>query len=334
MRVASLFARPELAGLLVAVAVVFAALAVLGRARAKKRDRGLGPRAAGLVPGLSVRRRHVRLGLFVAALSLAVAAAMRPVWGVEPGRVQERAVDVVVCLDVSRSMLARDLAPSRLSRARTEIAALAKRAEGGRLGLVVFAGEARLLVPLTRDAASFARIVADAGPLSVARGGTDLAAAISTALAALPAEGDRTPAILLLTDGDDPEGTARRAAEAARRRGVAVHCLGLGTALGAKIPVPGPSGETFLTDRSGAEVVTKLDADALRAVADAARGRFVAAGAGAGELVSLYESRILPEAGRRLAAANRSEPVNRFQWPLLLAVLLWLTELSIPDRRR
>jgi len=281
----------------------------LDRVRARRRARGVGPRASWLAP---VRRRRWYFSL---ALLLALLAVLQPAWGTSGQRANPRGVDLVLCLDVSRSMLARDVDPSRLEHAQREIAALAARAEGDRLGLVVFAGEARLAVPLTRDMDSFRELVGLANPLSVVRGGTDLGAALATALGSDP------DAIILMTDGEDHEGTGL---DVAKTSSVPVHCVGLGSARGAKIPVDG----AFLRDRNGVDVVSALDPTTLRRITDATGGDCADA------LVELYERRIVPMARENSADAERRERENRYQWPLLAAFLLLMVDLWLNDRRR
>ena len=310
------FLWPEALPLLLLVPLAGLSFWALDRARARRLAPAVGPRAPMLAP---VRRRRV---WFTLALLCAVLAVLQPAWGGGARALDSRGLDILVCLDVSRSMLARDLEPSRLERARREISALAERTEGDRLGLVVFAGDARLAVPLTRDMDSFRELVGLAGPLSVMRGGTDLGAALSTALGS----GD-PDVVLLLTDGEDHEGKGRQVAETA---GVPVHCVGLGSRRGAKIPVDG----AFLRDRTGAEVVSALDPATLRRIAAATGGSFRDAHARPRALVELYEERILPMARETLEAKERRERENRFQWPLLAAFLFLMVDLWLHDRRR
>ncbi len=268
------------------------------RARARKLERALGPR-------FPVGRR--RFALVTAGVLLGLVAILGPAWGAAEGDVQ--GADLVVCLDVSRSMLARDVTPDRLTRAKAEIKALAAGAKGDRLSLVVFAGEARAIVPLTEDMASFAELVNLADPTSVGRGGTDLGAALEAALEVLQG---RPGGVILVTDGEDLGGRGLAAAKSLGERGNAVHCVGLGTELGSKITTE--SG--FLRDRSGEDVVSALDAAGLRAIADATGGTF---GAQVPEL----------SVTRRTGRSERRE--NRYQWPLAFALLLWLLDLA---RRR
>ena len=309
------FFRPELLPILLAAPLTGLLLWALGRGRRRRLAHAVGPRAVALAG-----RRRTRSVLFAGALLLALLAMVQPLWG---GRLERRGVDIVVCLDVSRSMLARDVAPSRLERAKAEIRELTLRATGDRLGLVLFAGDARLAVPLTRDLASFRELAALADPLSIERGGSDLGAAITAAFDVL----DEDETVLLLTDGEDLGESGLRAARVCAGRNVTVHCVGFGSALGAKIPVPGAGGETFLKDRSGAEVVSAMDPAGLRRIAGATGGEFVDALAGPEALVSVYEERIVPMARESFEAEERLALENRFQWPLLGALVLWMLDL-------
>lgn len=334
MSPAELFARPEAWPVLLLAPAAWGAALALDRARARRLARLVGPRVERLAPDPSAARRAARRALFGAGLFLALLATLHPVFGDATREVDERGVDVVLCLDVSRSMQAGDVAPDRLSRAKRELRALATRVRGDRLALVAFAGEARTIVPLTRDARSFADLVETAGPLSVERGGTDLGAAIEAALALLPREGGAHETIVLVTDGEDLAGRGLAAARAAAQRGVTVHALGLGTALGSKIALATEKGRGFLTDRAGGEVVSTMDAASLTRLVEAAGGAFVEAGPVEGALGSLYEDRVVSMARRSFEAEARHRRENRFQWPLLAAVLLLLVELGLPDRRR
>ncbi|MBW2415609.1 MAG: VWA domain-containing protein [Deltaproteobacteria bacterium] len=326
--------RPEALPFLLLAPLVWLSLWALDRARRRRFARVVGPRAPALAADLSRGRRRLQRVLFATALLLALLALLQPVWGDVTREVEQRGVDILVCLDVSQSMLARDLAPSRLERARREIAALAARATGDRLGLVVFAGEARLAVPLTRDRESFQELIGLADPLSVERGGTDLGAALATALEALKGQTGEHEVVLLLTDGEDLEGRGLRVSNRCRERNVTVHTIGFGSALGAKIPIAGEGGEAFLRDRSGTDVVSKLDASTLRRIAEATGGGFRDAHARPHALPELYEQRILPMARKSFERDERRAKENRFQWPLLAAFLLWILDPCLGDRRR
>jgi len=297
------FGLPQALPWLLAAPVLAAALLVLHAARRKRLVAAVGPRVRALAGGSRAWRR----ALHPAALLFALLAVAQPLWGEGTGPRARAGMDVAICLDVSRSMLAEDVAPNRLGRAVAEIGKLCERAAGDRLALVSFAGEARLVVPLTRDLDSLARMAELQDPLGFPRGGSDLGAAIDAARAAL----DDGGAILLLTDGEDLEERGLRAADRARERGIQVACVGLGSELGAKIPEDGG----FVKDRAGNEVVTRMDPGRLRRMAG---GLFAANG----DAAELYEARVR----RSILAARKGGLANRYQWPLLLACLLWIVE--------
>jgi Ca-activated chloride channel family protein len=193
------------------------------------------------------------------------------------------------------------------------------------MALVLFAGEAVRHVPLTKDLPSLAELARLASPLSVAKGGTDLGAAIERAVAALEGAG----VVVVVTDGGDHGGGGRDAAAAAAASGVVVHTVGLGSERGAKIPVDG----AFLTDRDGRDVVTAMDADSLAAVADAGGGTFVAATDHDRALVALYASHIGPMAEMSHRAEKSRERPNRYQWVLLPGLFLWTLSLCVREQR-
>jgi Ca-activated chloride channel family protein len=293
--------RLEFLPLLLLAPAAWLALSAADRARARRLGVALGPR-------FPAGRRRFRL--VAAGLLLALVALLNPAWGAAAGELE--GADLVVCLDVSRSMLARDEDPDRLTRAKEEIRALSRRATGDRLGLVVFAGEARAMVPLTGDMASYLELLDLADPTSVGKGGTDLGAALEAALDLLQG---RPGAVFLLTDGEDLDGRGLAAARLLGERGVAVHCVGLGTELGSKIATEGG----FVRDRAGGDVVSAMDAKGLKAIAAATGGTY---GSHVPDL----------SAARRAGRSERRE--SRYQWPLAAAVALWLLDVALAGRRR
>ncbi len=310
------------------------ALVGIDRQQHRRRARLLGPRAGKLTADVHWRNRRRRRLMFAAGLLCAIGAALQPQWGSDSQRLEQRGVDLIVCLDVSRSMLARDVPPSRLAAARQHVRALAERARGDRLGLVAFAGEARLIVPLTQDVDTFLDLLDQADPVAVRRGGTDLGAALECALAALHSASGDHEAILLVTDGEDHEQRGLRLATAANERGVVVHAVGVGSPRGSKITVEGERGEAFLRDKTGSEVVSAMDVASLQQIAAAGGGDFVDLATSAQPLVELYDRRVVPMARKALAIEQRRERKNQFQWPLLAALLIWVWELILLDRAR
>lgn len=327
------FAWPAAGVLLVLVALLWFVAWGLDASARRAVQRTLGSRAGSLGNELGRRRRRLRRVLLVAASACGVLALMQPLWG-EAQKVEQRGVDIAVCLDLSRSMQARDLAPSRLLCAQREIVALSERARGDRLGLVVFAGEAQVSVPLTQDVDSFAALVEQIHTMGSLRAGTDLGQALDVALGTLIGSDGGHETILLLTDGEDHGGKGLRAAQACREQGVTVHCVGFGSDRGSKIAVGEAGRETWLRDAAGNDVVSAVDTAALRSIADATGGELAVATAAGDTLVRLYDRRVRSMARKALAAAQLQARGNRFQWPLALALLLWLAEMAMSDRVR
>lgn len=187
--------------------------------------------------------------------------------------------EVVVCVDVSKSMWARDVAPDRLGRARLLVRDLTLSRRADRLGLVLFAGEAQPTFPLTTDQAIVTGLLDDAGPYSLRTGGSrlDLPLALArTEMWGEPSGASRT--IILITDGEDPQGLGAVAARECVEEGIVVHCVGLGGDAGARIPILQPDGtEAFLLDGEGGVVFSKPDQKALRELAQEGGGSFVEA---------------------------------------------------------
>jgi Ca-activated chloride channel family protein len=325
------FSAPYALLALLVVPVVLALDVWLVRRRARRVRELLGTRVATRVDPRGVRRR-VACG--AVALTSAIVALAGPRAGAPTAERAPVPSDTVVCLDVSRSMLAGDTAPTRLVYAQRCIEQLVQQSPGERFALVVFAGEARVRAPSTADGSALVELLATSGPDDVALGGTDLGAALDAAgrvLAGVRSQnsgalGGRN--VLLATDGEDHGGAGLAAAQRLFADGVRVGVLGLGSERGAKIPID--DGTRFLTDASGVEVVSRLDAAGLEALARAGGGEFrAAAGSGdAQELVQLFDALTR----ERLAAVPPDErpeqraPVQQWFVAAALAALLvgWL----------
>ncbi len=334
MSLAEHLLRPELWPVLLLAPVAVAAQWFLDRYRRRRDEEIFGPRLHRLTTAPGRVRSRWRRALSATALLAAGIAMLGPTWGEGSRTSEQRGVDILVCLDVSRSMLARDMTPSRLDAAKAEIRALAETVQVDRLGLVVFAGEALLKAPLTQDHATFEALVNLADPDAVGRGGTDLGAALTTALEALEGATGDHEVVLLLTDGEDIEGRGARVAEVCREANITVHTIGFGSPRGAKIAIAGEEGESFLRDRTGREVISTMDPASLRRIAAASGGEFVDAITSDRPLVGLYEDRIVPMARKAFEEGGGRERENRFQWFLIPALLLWSVAFCLGRKMR
>jgi len=244
----------------------------------------------------------------------------------------------MVGLDVSRSMLAEDVAPNRLERAKAELRDLLSYLDGDQVGLIAFAGRATVLSPLTPDF-SFLRLVLDgAGPHSVARGGTRLEEPIRKALAGFQdrgGQGEVSHSILLVTDGEDHDSFPLEAAKTAAEWGVRILAIGFGDEAGSELPVTDPrtGARALVRDADGNPVRSRLDGDLLREMALVTGGTYVPAGTGAIDLESIYEHHIAHLTRGRLAGGGHQIRNDIFQWPLLFALLCLLAAV-IPSGQR
>ena len=276
-------AAPGALWLLAAVA----ALAVLGAVQLHRRrtllDRLAGPQAHRVAPRAGAALPAARLGGSLLGLALLALALSRPQCGTRAELTRRSGVDLVVALDVSRSMLARDVKPDRLQRALLEVGGLVDSLAGDRVGIVVFAGEAFVQCPLTTDYAAARLFLRAVSPQSVPRQGSDLGNALQAARQVLEASaaGDgRAKVVLLVSDGEDLEGGAVEAAARLGEAGVRIHALAVGTPAGEPIPLTDTTGRVtgYKKDRRGEPVVTRLDVGTLRAVVEKGGGELFEVG--------------------------------------------------------
>jgi len=288
---------------------------------------------AQLTVGVAPTRQKIRLTLLVVAVAGALLALARPQWGFEWEEVKQRGLDIVVAIDTSRSMLAEDVRPNRLSRAKLAALDLMKLAKNDRLALVPFAGAAFLQCPLTLDEQAFRQCVEALEVGIIPRGGTALTEAIETALTAYK-EGDNYKILVLFTDGEDHESGAVQAAEDAARAGLRIFTVGVGTPSGELLRVTDDSGAaSYVKDDQGSVVKSRLDEALLQQVATATGGFYLPL-RGAYAMDTLYEKGLAPlpksESSSRLIRRYH----ERFQWPLALAILALLAEMLLPERKR
>ena len=315
-------------------ALLFAAWGV--RRAAARRQELFGAQAAALAPRFSAGRRLLRDGLLCAAAGLCVAALAGPQLGTWTREVQQRGVDIMVVLDTSRSMLARDVAPTRLERAQREVRGLLDRLHGDRIGLVTFAGDARVICPLTSDPTTFRLFLDDVDTTTNALGGTAVGAGLKLALDSFDPKVAGARVIVLLTDGEDhaSDPPATEVAYRARAMGVPVHVVAFGTAEGSELTVRDDRGQLdVVRDEKGQPVISRPDEDLLERIASIGNGSFLSASRTPFPLDEVWEKRIAVMEGVTHNSSSRQEGVNRFQWALALALLLLGTRAVLPDGR-
>ncbi len=285
----------------------------------------------------SPARRAWKAVLVLLAALLLVLALARPAWNPKPEEVKRRGRDVVFVLDVSRSMLANDLAPNRLERAKLAIADCLETIEGDRVGLVVFAGSAAVKCPLTLDYGFFRFALEQVSTDSIARGGTMIGDALRKVLNEVFADQDkRFKDIILITDGEDHDSFPEEAAKQAGERGVRLLAIGLGDENeGRRIPITDEYGrKTFLTHQ-GKEVWSRLDADALRRMVNATPGgRYLNVATGAFDLGEVYANLVHGAEKKELESQTIRRYDEKFQIFLAAALCLLVLEALLGERPR
>ncbi len=279
-----------------------------------------------LVIKLSDRKQRmvtVCLGLSAACL---VVALMRPQWGTGYQKQTRKGAYVMVCLDVSKSMLAEDSIPNRLERAKSEIVDLLGYLEGDQVGLIAFAGAARVMCPLTGDFGFFRLILKETSVASVGRGGSRLEEPIRKAVNGFEQQTDVSRIILLITDGEDHDSHPLDAARLAAERGIRLITIGFGDEAGSPVRVRNSESGvmTTLLDAQGAPVITRLDGVLLREMAQMTEGAYVPAGTGALDLQSIYDAHIAPLIRGQLDQQRQIVRREGFQWPVLFGILFFM----------
>lgn len=289
---------------------------------------------ASLTAGLSARRRQVRWALLVGAVAALVVALARPQWGFAWEETRQRGLDLVIAIDTSKSMLADDLAPNRLTRARLAALDLMKLAHNDRLGLVAFAGGAFLQCPLTSDDDAFKQCVDALNVDIIPQGGTAIAEAIATARASFRDDPDAYKILVLFTDGEDHDENALDAARAAAEAGLRIFTVGVGTPEGELLRTKDNRGRTeYIRDDAGNPVKSRLNEKLLQDIAAAAGGFYLPL-RGANTMDALYERGLAPLPKAEASARLVKRWFERYYWPLLAALLLLIAETLLPERRR
>lgn len=289
-----------------------------------------------LIPGFSIGTQRLAWILVGIALLLSTIALARPQWGEEKKKVERKGVDLVFLLDTSLSMLAEDIKPSRLNKAKLEIKNILRRLKGDRIGMVAFAGTSFLQCPLTLDYSAFLLFVDALKPGYIPTPGTSLEKAIELGVRAFPGENQKYRAMIVFTDGEDHEGGVSQAIELAKRASVRIYTIGVGTAEGEPIPLrSGTDGRPtgYKKDRSGQVVITRLNADVLNEIAKETGGLYLPATPGEKEIdIVLKHLESLGE--RRLKERLISEREDHFQLFLFFAFFFLIGETLLSCGRR
>ena len=317
---------------LLAVIPVLAIIRFLTYRNQKKRLRKFGdPKLLReLMPDVSRFRPAVKFWILQGALALLIAMLARPQFGTKINNEQRVGIETIIAMDISNSMMAEDITPSRLDRSKMMVENLVDHFTNDKIGLIVFAGDAFVQLPITSDYVSAKMFLSSIDPSMMATQGTDIARAIEMATHSFTQEEDIGKAIIVITDGEDHEGGALEAAKAAKDAGMRVYVLGVGSTKGSPIPIPGTG--DYMKDNTGNTVMSALNEDMCRQVAQAGGGAYIHV-----ENNSAAQDQLDTEldklAKKETTSTVYSEFDEQFQAVAILALLLLILEICIFDRR-
>ncbi len=289
----------------------------------------------GISPTFSLARKVWKIVLITSAFLLLFFALARPQWGFEWQEVKRSGLDILMAIDVSKSMLARDVKPNRLERSKFAVKDLVRKLSGDRVGLIAFAGSSFLQCPLTIDYNGFLLALDDLNTEAIPRPGTSISGAIKEAIGVLKGLDKKFKVLILITDGEELEGDAMRAAGEAAQEGIRIYCVGVGTTGGDLIPAVDERGEkAYLADKSGQVVKTRLNEDLLKRIAVATGGSYVHATQSDFGLTLIYDKSISRLEKRDIEAKMKKHYQDRYQIFLTVAIILLLIESLFSERKR
>lgn len=285
-----------------------------------------------LIPEVSLSKRNLKFALRLVALSLVVIGAANPQLGSKMEEVKREGIDIMILLDVSNSMNAEDIKPSRLEAAKQSISNLLSRIENDRIGLIVFAGRAYTQLPLTADGSAAKLFLSSISTYLFPTQGTAIGAAIKLGISSFPKDDINHRAMVLITDGENHEDDALGAARAADSAGIIMHTIGMGSEEGGPIPITyNGSNVGFKKDQSGQVVLTRLDQALLEQIAITANGKFFRAATGRDPLDPVLKE--LAKIQKKNFGAKRfTDYEDRFQYFSAAALFLLLIDLLISEK--
>jgi len=285
-----------------------------------------------LAPEVSTAKPVIKFILYSLSLVAMIMALADLQSGSRIEKVKRKGIDLMICLDVSNSMLAQDIRPNRLERAKQAISKLTDKLEGDRIGLVIFAGKAYTQLPITTDYAAAKLFVSTVNTDMVPTQGTDISDAIKLSVSGF-GETKHNKAIVLITDGEDHEGQVLDQAEAAARAGIILYTIGMGLPEGVPIPVIEGGVQTgYKKDRDGNTIITKLDETILKQIANVGKGMYVRASNSDAGLNTVFEDLEKIEKSD-IESKQFSDFESRFQYFAGLALLILILDLFVFERK-
>ena len=329
------FANPNVMYFLLLVPVLVMVFVISERKRNRQVAAMAGPETPVMVMGARFERRLIYLILLCLGIALLVMAAARPQWGTRLDVARSRGIDILIAIDVSESMLATDVSPSRIAKARQEVNNFLKLLDGDRVGLIAFAGSAYTYVPLTVDYSAVRLFLDSLEPGSIEDAGTDIGKSIEEAIKTFErSESTAYKILVVFSDGEHHEANPLEAVAKAVEDDIQIYCVGIGNVKksGERIPLVDNVGETtYKVDQQNKLVITRLDEETLTNIATQGGGEYYRVSEAGTELVAIYKSLDEKEDAEFSSRTNRRKE-DRFQIPLLIAVLLLTVAYSLGTR--
>jgi Ca-activated chloride channel homolog len=327
------FANPDFLYLLLTLPVLLL-LFIINEVRKKRALRKLGDAGlvGRLVPELSVSRPSVKFFIVIVAYTLLIIMLARPQFGSKLEDVRKEGIEVIIALDVSNSMMAEDIQPDRMTRAKQAISRLVDNLDKDKIGLIVFAGDAYTQIPITTDYISAKMFLSTIGPNMVPKQGTSIGAAIDLGIRSFsPGEG-KSKAMVIITDGENHEDDPMKSAENAAKAGIVIHTIGIGSTDGVPVPVLVNGKKDYLKDNNGTTVITKLDEDILKKIAVTANGNYVRASNSNIGLDEIF-NQIRKMKTQELESSMYTEYNDQFQIFAAVALFLLILDFIVMERK-
>ncbi|MCX6257122.1 MAG: VWA domain-containing protein [Bacteroidia bacterium] len=286
-----------------------------------------------LMPDVSASRPVVKFILVMVGLAFLILAIAGPQVGSKLGDVKHKGVELIVCLDVSNSMLAEDVQPNRLEKAKQVISKMIDNLKNDKFGLIIFGGDAYVQLPITTDYGAAKMFLASAGPNSIPVQGTAIGSSLEMAIKSFTSEKDKNRAIVLISDGENHEDDAVEMSGEAAKKGIIIHTMGIGKPEGSPIPRGGKlGGNNFMTDNQGQVIITKLNETNLEQMASSGNGIYIRVNNTQSAVKSLFDE-INKMEKTEIQATVYSEYEERFQYVVAVALLFLIVEFFIRERK-
>jgi Ca-activated chloride channel family protein len=327
------FAHPDFLYLLLLLPVLVL-LFIINEFRKKNALKRLGDSnlVNGLIPEMSRIRPMIKFILQLVAVLSGIIMLARPQFGSKIEDVKKQGVEVIIALDVSNSMLAEDIQPDRLTRAKQAISRLVDDLDNDKIGLIVFAGEAYIQIPITTDYISAKMFLSAINPNTVPKQGTAIGSAISLGAKSFSPGDGKSKAMIIITDGENHEDDPLKDAEDASKAGIVIHTIGIGSTNGVPIPMINNGKKDYLKDIDGNIVVTKLDEDILKKIALSTNGNYVRANNSNIGLDEIY-AQIKKMKKQDLESTMYTEYNDQFQIFTAIAIFFLIMDFIIMERK-